>query len=59
MGKTHDEWAKETGKDAGGRVADPKFVDPDANDFRLQPDSPALKMGFVPFDYSRAGVVNE
>jgi hypothetical protein len=31
------------------------FVDPDANDFRLNPGSPAEKIGFVPFDYSQAG----
>lgn len=56
-GKSHDEWVKETGKDSDGMVADPLFVDPDANDFRLKPGSPAEKIGFVPFDYSQAGVV--
>lgn len=54
-GKTRDAWAQESGQDAGGLVADPKFVDPDANDFRLKPGSPAEKIGFVPFDYSQAG----
>lgn len=56
-GKTHDVWSKETGKDTDGMVADPLFVDPDANDFRLKPGSPAEKLGFVPFDYSKAGIV--
>ncbi|MGI6401263.1 MAG: right-handed parallel beta-helix repeat-containing protein [Thermoguttaceae bacterium] len=55
-GKSHDEWSKETGKDVDGQVADPLFVDPDSNDFRIKPGSPALEMGFVPFDYSQAGV---
>lgn len=55
-GKTHEQWVKETGKDVDGIVADPLFVDPDANDFRLQPNSPASKIGFIPFDYSQAGV---
>ena len=55
-GKTHDEWTAETGKDADGIVADPMFVDPDANDFRLKPGSPAEKIGFVPFDYTKAGI---
>lgn len=58
-GKTHDVWSKETGKDIDGDVADPLFVSPETNDFRLLPDSPALKMGFVPFDYSKAGTIQE
>ena len=35
---------------------DPLFVDPENGDFRLKPDSPALKMGFVPFDMSKVGL---
>jgi hypothetical protein len=31
-------------------VADPLFVDPENGDFSLKPDSPALKLGFVPID---------
>ncbi len=56
-GKTHDEWSKESGKDIDGMVADPLFIDPDSNNFNLQPGSPAEKLGFVPFDYSKAGVI--
>jgi len=57
-GKTHQDWLA-LGKDVGGIVADPKFIDPKNRDFRLQEDSPALKMGFIPFDFSKAGVYGD
>ena len=38
-----------------GTVADPRFVDPAKGDWRLRPDSPALKLGFKPWDYSLSG----
>jgi len=36
-------------------VADPRFADAQARDFRLPPDSPALRFGFVPWDLSLSG----
>ena len=47
---------------AGGKydrnsiVADPMFVDPAKRDYRLRPESPALKLGFQPIDASRIGL---
>ena len=58
MGMSLEEW-QETGHDRSSRIADPLFVDPDRFDFRLKPDSPALKIGFKPFDYTKAGVYGD
>ena len=55
LSKTLGQW-QQTGNDAGSIVADPMFVDAGKNDFRLKPNSPVLKNGFKPFDYSTAGV---
>ena len=43
------------GFDKHSIVADPRFVDPDHDDFRLKPDSPAPKLGFRPLDLSAVG----
>ena len=40
------------GYDKNSVYADPMFVDPDNYDFRLKPESPALKHGFKPIDLS-------
>jgi parallel beta-helix repeat protein len=53
-GKTFNEW-KAGGQDTGSLVADPLFVNAGNLDFRLRPDSPALKMGFKPIDMSTVG----
>jgi parallel beta-helix repeat protein len=59
LGKSPADWAKETGHDKNSIVEDPGFVDPEKFDFRLKPDSPALKIGFKPFDYSKAGLYGD
>ena len=37
-------------------MADPRFVNPKEYDFGLQPDSPALKLGFTPIDLGGVGL---
>jgi hypothetical protein len=54
-GATLEEWRKR-GHDVNSIVADPLFVAPERFDFRLRPESPALKLGFRPIDVSRVGI---
>ena len=54
-GRDLEEW-QATGQDKHSVVADPRFVDAAKYDFRLKPDSPALKLGFEPIDASTIGV---
>jgi hypothetical protein len=54
-GQNWGEWQKR-GKDVHSLYADPLFVNPAAFDFTLQPESPALTLGFQPIDASKCGV---
>jgi hypothetical protein len=51
------DWAKwqAAGHDVHSRLADPRFRDPKKGDFFLLSDSPALELGFKPFDPCLAG----
>jgi parallel beta-helix repeat protein len=53
-GKSFAEW-QAAGHDVKSVIADPMFVNPANYDFRLRPDSPALKMGFQQIDLSTVG----
>jgi hypothetical protein len=50
---------QEHGLDTGSIIADPKFVNAAQLDFHLEPDSPALQLGFKPFDFSQAGLYGD
>jgi hypothetical protein len=43
------------GQDRHSVIADPLFVAADRDDFTLRPESPALKLGFLPIDLSGVG----
>ncbi|MBI4559685.1 MAG: right-handed parallel beta-helix repeat-containing protein [Candidatus Hydrogenedentes bacterium] len=53
--KSFDEW-KALGQDRHSIIADPLFENAEARDFRLKPDSPALKLGFQPIDPTQPGL---
>ena len=54
-GLTLQQWQEKRDQDRHSIIADPLFVDPEHDDYRLKPESPALKLGFKPFDASQAG----
>ncbi len=43
------------GFDRHSVIADPLFVAPDKDDWRLKPDSPAMKLGFKPIPVEKIG----
>jgi hypothetical protein len=51
---TFDQW-RALGSDRHSVIADPGFVDREGGNFRLKPDSPALKLGFKEFPLDRFG----
>lgn len=55
---TFAEW-QARGHDRNSLIADPRFVDAANFDFRLQPNSPAFQLGFVPIDVSRIGLYGD
>ena len=53
---TWEQW-RALGFDKHSLIADPLFVDPSAGDYRVKPESPALKLGFQDFDMTRCGLL--
>lgn len=51
---TFADWRK-AGMDTHSLVADPMFLDPAHDDYRLKPDSPAYKLGFKPIPVEKIG----
>jgi hypothetical protein len=53
-----DEWTswQAEGWDQHSLIADPKFVDWKNDDFRLQADSPAFKLGFEAIPVKKIGI---
>ena len=54
-GKSFADWQK-SGHDTNSLVADPQFKDAKHDNFTLAPNSPALGLGFKPFDLQGVGV---
>ena len=55
--ETEDGWIawQLRGADQHSLVAHPLFVDPDKDDYRLKPESPAFKLGFKPIPVEKIG----
>ena len=52
---TYLETRRREGCEMHSRIADPMFVDPAKDDYRLKPESPALELGFQPIDIGQIG----
>lgn len=48
-------WLKQQKNDLHSVVADPLFVDPEKDDYRLKPESPAREIGFQPIPVEKIG----
>ncbi|MCR4574419.1 MAG: right-handed parallel beta-helix repeat-containing protein, partial [Lentisphaeria bacterium] len=57
-GLSFEDW-KKTSHGEGDVIEDPLFVDPEHGDFHFKPGSPYEKIGFKPFDYTKAGVYGD
>ena len=53
-----EEW-QSMGFDINSVFADPMFVDPENYDYRVKPESPALKVGFKNFEMGNWGLTDD
>ena len=53
-----EKW-RQMGYDENSMLADPLFIDPVHDDYRLRPESPALTLGFKPIDVTKIGIRKE
>jgi parallel beta-helix repeat protein len=58
LGMNFQAWQKH-GKDRNSLIADPLFRDPDNLDFQFKSLKTVRKIGFKPFDYTKAGVYGD
>ncbi|MCP4859183.1 MAG: right-handed parallel beta-helix repeat-containing protein [Fuerstiella sp.] len=58
IGNSLGQW-QAAGHEQGSIIADPRLQDARHDDFHIKPDSPALKLGFKPFDAGQAGVYGD
>jgi len=58
LGHSLEDWQAK-GHEQGSVIADPKLADPAQGDFRVALDSPAVALGFKPFDPGTAGVYGD
>lgn len=54
-----DSWKKVTGKDIHSIIADPFFTDPDKENYTFKNTKNITRIGFKPFNYTRAGVYGD
>ena len=57
-GRSFEAW-QALGMDRHSEIAPPGFKDASTSDFRLQPDSPAIGLGFRPIDISHVGLYGD
>ena len=50
---------RQMGFDKHSVYADPMFVDPENKDYRVKPESPALKLGFKNFEMGKWGLTDK
>ena len=56
---TIDQIREKSGNEVHSVIENPQFVDAEHGDWHLKPTSPALKLGFQPFDYTKAGLYGD